>query len=265
MLHIRKFVLPTILATALSVSAATQIKSGVAALNKAVEELLLPFNTEKTLAKMIFSKIETNEVRATDLSMTTHYKKIGTYNVLDLNLSKLKYHYDKTNPTVKLNASLAFDLTKYLTPTELDSYVEGAQEILESLVSETLKEYGTAARVKLDILNKTKNKDGHYTSLKAQAVIKINISELPKNVQVNEVFAKEASILISVIANKSTSAKISVVMNPKYKGFDPDQTGLKETLDALKNADAKTLSDLQTTIAFIDYVATTMVETEAKK
>lgn len=256
----KKYFLPAIIAVGLTATATPQLGAGVEALNAAIQKLLFKYNTEKSLAKVEFVKIETNDVRATDVNMNAHYKKVGSQNTLEISLNKLSYHYDEVNPLTKLNAKLGLDLTKYFTRDELDFYVEVAQDLLQSLVAESLKEYGTAARVKLDILEKTKDAAGHYATLKARAVMKVIMSELPEKTPVSEVLFKEVRLQVNINVKTGTRVNVILVSNSAYKGFNKDEMGLKEYLDALKKADPKLLAEIESVIATLDKMAESIVE-----
>jgi hypothetical protein len=256
----KKYFLPVMVAVGLTATAAPQLSAGVEALNTAIQKLLFKYNTEKSLAKVEFVKIETNDVRATDVNMNAHYKKVGSENTLEISLNKLSYHFDAVNPLTKLNAKIGLDLTKYATPEQLDFYVEIAQDLLQAIVTESLKEYGTAARVKLDILEKTKDEAGHYATLKARAELKVIMSELPEKTPISEVFVKEVRLQVNINVKTGTSVNLILVSNPAYKGFNTDEMGLKEYLDALKKADPKLVSEFESIIADLDKMATSIVE-----
>ncbi|MNL60764.1 hypothetical protein D3C87_1846070 [compost metagenome] len=91
----------------------------------------------------------------------------------------------------------------------------------------------------------------------------MDYKKLPNDIKLSDVEFKTVKGILA--ANRhGVSGKIQVDVNPNYKGFQENQTGLKEIIEKLLNEDKKTYEDLTKLAGILDGLATYLIEQKAE-
>lgn len=258
----KKLVLSLGLGLGLSVGAFAA-DNPVAKLNEQIVTILAPYQNQATVAQFKFNAIETNSERAVQVALDTFYKKVGSVNQFQFKIDNLSYSYnDGQSPTTIIKGSVDADFTRFLKQDEMNQIITNAAEMIEGMAKEYGKEYGDAASVKGVVTSTAKDSQGNYTGLTALISAKIDLSKLPEEVDVTDVIATDAVVSVAIDLKKGAKIDAYIVSNPKYRGFDEDQLGLKEVLDKLLASDEESLEMIDSYISRLDQLATYIVESQ---
>ncbi len=227
-------------------AAATEITQAVKELNAAIEQLIAPLRNETTEAHLNFSDVQTNNERALAVAMDARFKKTGPANTAELRIDKLAYTYgDGTAPTTQLKGFLGLDLTKLIRQEQLNQIIPGLEDIVQSIANDFTRQFGEAATVKFEVLSRDKDAAGNFTAVKAMLYAEIDLSKLPQSVKLEDVPVKIVSAEVSADLKVGLNVNAVVTSNPAFKGFNKDNKGLKEGLDALLTKDPQILGEIQ--------------------
>jgi hypothetical protein len=234
-------------------SAAFASIGNLQALNAEIATILAPFQNENTVARLSFLTIETNEERALAVSVNGLYSKTGTQNPFAIRLGELAYTYgDGSAPTARLNASVAIDLTKIISQESINQLIPIVESVVQDMSKDVTRKYGNAATVDFRVLEKTQDEAGNYVSIKALLKGQIDLGKLPETMPVDSVLLQSGEAVVTVNVKEGISLEGVMVINPRYKGFQRDQKGLKETLEQLLARDPQQMEEIRKIFAQID-------------
>lgn len=234
--------------------------SNIQALNAEIATILAPFQNESTVARLSFQSIETNEERTLSVGVSGLYSKVGTANKFAIRLDEVAYAYgDGSAPTTRVNAGIGIDLTKVLPQETINQLIPGVEEMVKEMSQGVTKEYGDAATIDARVLEKTQDDAGNYVAIKALVKGSIDLGKLPETKPVDDVLVQSGEAILTVSIKEGISLEAVVVSNPRYKGFQRDQKGLKETLEQLLARDPKQMEEIRKLFGQIDAFAAKFV------
>lgn len=230
------------------------------ALNLEIQNILAPYQNATTVAKLAFTALETDSVRATQMGLNAYYRKTGLKNTFEFKLDNLSYSYGTgKTPTTIFKSSIGFDLTKVLGQEELNQFIPNAAEFIESIAADYSAEYGDAASVKSVVTSTSKDDADNYVGLTALISGRIDLDKLPEYMDKSDVFATDAAVSLSFNLKTGFSIEAFIIHNPEFRGFDQDQEGLKEFLDMLLAQDEEGLYLIHEIVSRIDAMADELV------
>lgn len=245
------------LAAGLAATTAVYAATNLEALNAEITRIVAPFQNEATVARLAFTSIATNEERALSVGVNGLYRKVGAQNRLEVRISDISYNYgDGSAPTTRINAGVGIDLTKIMPQEQLNEMIPGVEQIVEEMSKGVTKQYGDAATIEAKVLEKTQDAAGNYVSIKAMIRGNIDLAKLPETMPVENVLVQSGELILTVNLKEGIDLEGFVVSNPRYKGFQRDQKGLKETLEQLLARDPKQLAEIERAFKWIDEAAT---------
>jgi hypothetical protein len=215
-------------------------------LNEEIQKILLPFQNEKTEARLTFAAIETDAVRALSAKLSGIYKKIGNNNQLEIALNDLSYNYGNgTAPTTNVNLNLNTDLTKILSQDDINDFIPGLEQTIIDAAKGFTEEYGEAISLTVAITDKTQDENGNYTAIAGSILFNIDLAKLPEGKLAQDVPVLSGNAAISVQVKNGIQITATVISNPQYTGFQENNQGLKEILEKLLAKDAETLDQFR--------------------
>lgn len=239
--------------------------SNVDTLNKMFVDSLAPFQSETTVAKMVFNSLNINDERVLTVGVTGLYSKTGTKNKVELKVDNLDYEYgDGSAPKTSLKAAFNTDITKIISQRELDEIIPNIAEIIENFAKDSAEEFGDAITVKSVVTSTTKDSDGKYIALTGFVSFKFDINKLPPDVLEN---LPVIETVVSLGVNLKAGVNIDgyMISNPAYSAFKRDQLGLKEHLERLLTGDTETLNTLLAFLVQLDRYAEVIANGEDLK
>lgn len=253
-------------AVLISVVAGAATVLDVEGVNKAVAKILEPFNNDTTTAKLEFTYLDIAEGMTQRFGGVLGITKIGKENELAFNISKLDYQYKGETgvPTVDAAADLKLDLVKLLGQKEINEIAGDAAKMVVEFGQEMTKEYGEAVTTEAAVEVLEKDEAGDVVRLKIRVGATIDLSKLPEGKTVDSVEATGGVGTFDFTRNSATLT-LNVKMNPDYKGFKSDQTGMKEYIEMLLAGNKETYDQLGEMMGFLDQIATMLVEEKAKE
>lgn len=243
----------------LSTALAIPALAGVTDLNSAVKTILAAFNNPVTMAQLTFDDVQVNAERALSLKAHGAYRKMGTANVLGLNINEISYNYgDGTAPLSVVDGSVDLDLLKIIPQTQINEMAPMINEILADLARNLGKDYGDALAVEAKVLEKNVNEKGDLTSIKARIAVKFDLAKLPANKPADDEEITEGSLEFT-LGIHGAAINVRAISNPLYKGFRKDEDGLKEILQKLLALDRETIEKIASAAKSLDDSAATIV------
>ncbi len=236
------------------------------ALNAAVAEALLPFNGALKNVKLSFSKVATNDKRATQVAFSFDYSLIRPKGSASLAIKDFSYAYPDTpsaKPELNANISAKFNLLNVMTQEEINKLAPAADERIKTYLSDLNKRYGDAAKVEARITRKDTDPKGNITGLGLALSLIIDLSKLPGGVDPKDVLITDGQLEVSIGLN-GIEISAHAVSNPNAKQFERDQVGLKEMLDKLLARDAKALREIVDFVKQIDEAADRVTSGKSK-
>lgn len=118
--------------------------------------------------------------------------------------------------------------------------------------------------VSVKVTDKVFDQDGNYVSLKGSLNMKFDLSKLPADKKLEDVVIKAINAEISLNVETGVVLNMSIVSNPKYKGFNADEQGLKELLDKLLKQDPEQLKMIEDTFRQMDDIVGGILQTRPR-
>lgn len=233
----------------------------IAELNKAVAELLKPYNDNLTKASLAFLRVGTNDKRAVELEVTASVDKKGATADGAIRINQLSYSYPESpdaRPETKAKLALELPLLKLATQEQINDLAPNADRLLKEFTEQKRREYGAAATVDARITHLDKDAAGNVTGLGLAIDLDMDLSKLPPKKDQKYVYATRVRIALEMTLQGLTLA-IEVVHNPNANEFQKDKTGLKELLDGFLAHDAKALKTVTTFIDDLDSLTDTFL------
>lgn len=247
----------------LTASVATAATLSVKDLNLEIGRILQPFQTNETIAQVVFSKLEANSERALSAGVAILYRKTGSQNTLEINVPELSYEYgDGSAPTTMVKGSVKLDLTKIISQDKLNDLIPGVEDTIKMLATNFTQEYGDAVTVETEITEKNQDASGNYISVSGNISFSIDMSKLPQTVRPEDVPVLSGSVMLGVDVNSGATFDATVKSNPAYKAFNRDNAGLKEYIDRLLAKDPQLLRSILDAFTGLDRYAGSIVEGE---
>ncbi len=218
----------------------------IAELNKAVAEVLTPFNDKLTKAEVVFSKVATNDVRAVDVAVSAKIDKTGANDRLVLDVKNLSYSYPEapgSAPGTNSDVSLKLNLLNLLSQEEMDKLGPQADEYVKYFIRDAAKQYGQAATVDAKVGDITRDAAGHLTGLTLSLSLDVDLSKLPPGKTGEYIYVTRARATIR-ITTSGLDVVVDLTHNPNARVFQRGRKGLKELLDALLTRDARILREI---------------------
>ena len=248
--------------TAMAVTPSAGPALSVADVNAKVTDLVKPLNSATSKVSFGFKTLKVDDVRTLDFSFTSLFEKKGSQNNLKFRVKNASYAYgDGAKPTVDVDLDFKIDFVKLLGQYLINRYADDIVDWATSFVNDSTQDYGSAATVSAQVLNKKVDAKGDVNFLKVKLGASVDFSKLPASMPASEVELQGLNVVF-VMTRGGLALKAKLVMNPAYKGFDPGQDGLKEVIEKLLSDDASIYDELQTYLATIDSLTTWLVESK---
>lgn len=261
MFKIRKSVLTMLLLGGVVAGAAATKALSVNDVNKAVEALLVPFNNKTTIAAVKFKKLVVDESLTRDFQVQALYNKTGEHNKLELRLQPISYRFlPNSNPEFVGRLGYKLDLLKVLKREQINQMAPEIEQLIKDTSAEFIREYGDAATI--EVKNKVgRDKNNHVKSIDLRIAVKTDFSKLPKETLVENLPFKYFEVAGKIDLKRGLFL-VKLEMNPEYKYFKSNQRGLKEWITSLLNNEKDSFDELQSAVAFVDHLATRLVNTK---
>lgn len=234
-------------------------------LNAELTKVLAPYQNPTTTALLSFGKIELSSERALSVALSAYYEKLGSQNTLEIHVPYAGYDYADGKPVSRLTGSVKLDLTKLLPQDQLNELIPNVESFIADLASQLSSEYGEAVSVTTEITDRQQDKDGNFTAVKGSIRFAIDLSKLPETMPASEVPVIGGEAIVAVEVTKGFSIDLNVNSNTAYKGFDSNQTGLKEYLEALLARSPELFARIADFVKQLDEGAKGIVETGSTK
>jgi len=242
-------------------TAALASTSAVQALNAEISRILAPFQNEKTVAKLEFQDIRTNETHTLALALNGLYRKFGSQNRLEIRLDNVSYNYGNgTAPTTNVVGGIGIDLTKLMPQEDINLIVPEVESMLQNVAQSYARDYGDAVNISAKVLDKQQDAAGNYVSIKVSLSAKIDLLKLPESMPVQEVLFTGAEATLNVNVTEGIELALTLVSNPFYKGFQRNGKGLKDSLDELLARDPEQIRQIQSLFKSLDGIADEFVD-----
>nr|BFD58649.1 hypothetical protein CKG001_07560 [Bdellovibrio sp. CKG001] len=233
--------------------------------NKRVSAITAPYNNQTTSMDLQFTDLLVDDVRALDFGVKVAITKKGPENNLALTIENAKYQYgDGTAPMATADLLMQTDLKKAFGQETLDQFGEELDQLAEELAADYIKKYGEAAVLDIAMEDVQKDQQGHLKSVSMRMNATIDMEKLPADMKVEDVEVRSIQAALR-ISTGGARGSIQVAINPKYKGFESDQTGMKELIEKLLSEDQETYSVLAKVVESLDGFATWFVNQKAEE
>lgn len=232
--------------------------------NKRVSAIVAPYNNQTTAMDIQFTDLLVDDVRALDFGVKIAINKKGPENELALTIENAKYQYGNgTAPTATADLVLKTDLKKAFGQETLDQFGEELDKVAQELAADYIKKYGEAAVLDIAMEDVQKDQQGHLKSVSMRMNATIDMSKLPADMKVEDVEVRSIQAGLR-ISTGGARGNIQVVINPAYKGFDSEQTGMKELIEKLLSDDRETYDGLAKIVESLDGFANWFVNQKAE-
>ncbi len=249
------FFIPVFLLAA-GTATASVLTGGLSELNQEIQKILQPFQNEKTAAQLAFQVIETNSERALSAALTASYSKTGSMNTVEIHLPHLSYSYgDGSSPATNVQGSLKVDLTKILPQEQINEMIPTIDTVLLDMAKGFTEKYGEAVTVTVTVLERRQDTSGNYTGFKALIDFVFDFSKLPETLPPSEIIVHRGSLSLDMDVIQGAQITATTYSNTLYKGFQPDQPGLKETLEDLLAQKPEALEKFKTLFTMLEEIA----------
>lgn len=243
-----------------AVAASVVTKFTVQDVNTKVQQLVAPFNNATTKMELAFTKLNIDDKKTLDFGFTGLVSKVGSVNEAKLEFRKAQYAYgDGTKPTVDLDVVMAVDLVKAFGQDMINGLADDLDSMAVDFAKDFAKDYGSAATISAKTVDKVVDAKGNVQKIQIHLNAVIDLQQLPATKELKDVEAQEIDLVVS-----ATTAGLELqgkfVANPKYKGFEQGEDGLKEYVEKLLIDDAKTYDDLNRYLAILDSGAAWLAE-----
>ncbi|WP_347358856.1 hypothetical protein [Bdellovibrio sp.] len=233
--------------------------------NKRVSAIVAPYNNQTTAMDIQFTDLLVDDVRALDFGVKATIKKKGPENELALTIENAKYQYGNgTAPMATADLTMQTDLRKAFGQETLDQFGEELDKVAQELAADYIKKYGEAAILDIGMEDVQKDEQGHLKSVSMRMNATIDMSKLPADMKAEDVEVRSVQAVLS-ISTGGARGQIQVVINPAYKGFDPEQTGMKELIEKLLSDDQETYDGLAKLVESLDGFANWFVNQKAEE
>ncbi len=233
--------------------------------NNKVAALLASYNNATTSAKVEFTDLTVDAIRALDFGVLGHFQKSGPENKIQLDLSPIQYAFgDGLNPSFSGQANLKMNFVTYLGQDGFNQFGKELAEFMAEMAEDLGEKYGDALLMDSAVDEIITDANGNIVSLKAHLNAAIDFNNLPLDLPSEKVEIKNLKLVISA-TTANAQVQANVVMNPLYAGFKTDEVGLKEYIEKLLDEDPETYATLQDVVGFVDEIANDIVNTKSKK
>jgi len=264
----KKFSMIALGATALSltaVAAAPRLNDSLPQLNAIAAEILAPFQTDKSKASLKFVSLTADDSLLRSIKLNAFYQRTGKAQTMTVTLKELSHEFAGGRPVSKLSGDAAFDLTKLFQQEQINSLVEGAEEMVKDLAKNYTKDYGDSVTIDARMVEKLKNSAGNYVSFKAKVSAKVDLSKLPQGKKSEDMAIVEAKLDVSVVLNKGIALTAEVQHNPAFHGFLPgDKANFKVALEKLLTRDESAKNEILKILKQVDGMAASVVDANTK-
>ncbi|TAL60115.1 MAG: hypothetical protein EPN84_10095 [Legionella sp.] len=234
--------------------------SNVDILNKMMTNALEPFQSATTVAKFNFNALDMNDERVLKVDVNSLYSKVGAKNKVELKIDNLAYDFGNgTAPKTTVKAAFNTDITKIVSPDQLEEIIPNLSTIIENFAKDYTEEFGDAITIESVVTSTSKDTDGKYIGLNGFISFKIDLSKVPAE-EVKEIPLTEAVVSLGVNLKTGISIDGYIVSNPASYYFDRDQKGLKEYFETLLSGDTETLNTLLAFLVQLDRYAEIIAE-----
>lgn len=237
-----------------------QLGGTLDALNQEVDNLLAPFRDPTTQAELKFGEVRVDAERALSFQVTGLYKKAANGRHLGILVDNLEYQYAQGAPYANLNGTIDVDLVKMLDQKTVNDILSNVESYIVNLARSYTTRYGQAATTEAEVTDRIQDKQNNYVSLTGRIGIKIKTAKLPEHIQAEDILFTEVAAIVTLDVHAGIRADIKVGVNPLYKGFKSDQSGMKEALEKLLARDPQQLADIRDLFTRFDDAATFLVE-----
>lgn len=243
----------SVLALVASVGIVAVAATPLETLNAELDRIIGAFRNAETTAELKFTELKTDATRALNISATAVYRKVGSLRAFGINIEKASYEYGTgATPTTQFKGGVEVDLTQFVSQDDINHFGADFEKTVQELGAQFGAEYGAAATVETKVINVGIDANNNYTSLAAQIVLKIDLTQLPANMKAEDVLFSEAQAMVSIEATQGVKADVTLVSNPGYRGFNSTETGLKEFIDQLLASEPAVLTKIEGLVKRLD-------------
>ncbi len=252
----KRAVLATI---ALITGVATAATLSVSEVNTKVKELLAPFQSESTQVQVEFGDLRLATFGTRAFQVSGQLKKLGKWNTLELSVPEVRYrNTGRGSPRGAAKFNLKLDLVRALGQPALDSLANEAEDIVVSFAKDMSAELGDAVSISAKVDELLRDESGHVISLRMHVEADIDVKKLPEGVS-----SRDIPLLWGRIDAKITRTEAELTamldLNREYRGFDSDETGIREWIEGLLGQNPTVYEDLTRFVAIVDSLAETLV------
>lgn len=248
---------------ALFTGVATAAALTVSGVNEKVKELLAPFNSETTQVRVEFGALELTDYGTRAFQVGGQLKKSSEWNTLEFTVPEIRYrNTGRGAPRAAAKLNLKLDLVKAVGQSALDELANEAEDFVLSFAKDMAAEYGDAASISAKVDELVRDENGHVVSLRLHIEAGIDLKKLPVEVSRRGVPLVWGRIDAKITRSEGEVA-LKIDLNRAYKGFDADETGIREWVEGLLGKNPQVYEDLSSFVAIIDSLAETLVNLKA--
>jgi hypothetical protein len=249
-----KFSRPIVAAFALFTTAALAATVTVAEINAKVAGLLAQANDANTKIEASFSQLAVDSVRATQFGAALHAEEIGTRLVKFDAEGDYEYVTLATGDEPRFSAKVALemDFVGAFGQEVVNEIAGDIESMAMNIVKDFTAEYGAAAQAQIAIENLQRDPQGNIVAARIKFDGVVDFSQLPATKPLRDVELKEIHAVIDVNFQGQQGARLEVsgIMNPAYRSFQADQTGLKELIEGLLADDMEAYQTITQILGF---------------
>lgn len=227
----------------------------LAVLNSRIREVIARMSLQDVAAQIEVADFGMRGNVTEKWASTARVTKTGPINTLDLNVRSLKYDFPQGgNPSVYLDAQVAFDFVKAVGQTNVNELAELIPDIILDLLSDYTQPYGDSLDLAIGVDEIRKDAQGDVEFVKISGRGQIDLERLPAGLERK----KQPVVSVELQANATRtgfSLAVNAVLNPGYEGFETNQIGLKQILEGLIARDPQLVLRVESIIKEIDSIA----------
>ena len=238
------------LLAALLITSTAFASTDLGRVNGAIKEVLSPFQTDATRARMTVKQLEVGDDDR--LSVTGSYgRKAGGLEVA-LKLSTFTYdHKGGEDPEVITRGNLVFDPYELWGEEPTREWVADLQKEIVDRFKKRVEAYGKAAEVQGSVKSLSQDdQPKNFPGVRARVVTEIDVNEISDQKLKKGLLLQRVELRFDV-TKRGIPFELKMTLNPSYSGFVDNQRSLSDFLSNLEKADK---SSLQTVYNFVEYL-----------